>query len=166
MVLSCSKDGNEGPMGPQGEQGDPGEDGTANVFYSEWIDENLNNVGSFHSQFLGEISIEEFDAFTDLVLVYGRINNDSSESFFLLPFYMIADDEYYWSFLDDDNELFIYADDPNSSSDDQFDYFDQFRYVVIMDGQPISESSKSSSYAPDYTKMSYEEIAALFDIKD
>ncbi|PIB38422.1 hypothetical protein [Maribacter sp. 4G9] len=89
MVLSCSKDGNEGPMGPQGEQGDPGEDGTANVIYSEWIDENLSNVGSFHSQFLDEISIEEFDAFTDLVLTYGRINS-GNESVFLVPFYRIA----------------------------------------------------------------------------
>ncbi|MFD2586016.1 collagen-like protein [Croceitalea marina] len=178
LLFACSKDGDQGPIGPegpQGEQGVPGpsgadgqdgEDGTANVFYSEWIDESFSSIGTFSFQDLGEIPIEELDALTDLVLVYGRVNTDGNASIFLLPFYQVTDDEYYWSFLDNGNELFIYADAPNNFSDGQFDYFDQYRYVVIMDGQPISEASKSSNSTPDYTKMSYEEIAELFDIKD
>ncbi|MEX0275869.1 MAG: hypothetical protein AB3N16_15970 [Flavobacteriaceae bacterium] len=171
---SCSpedgEDGATGPQGPQGEQGvqgPQGETGTANVIYSDWIQANYLNTNPVPSNVMGlaTFSPSELNVANDVVLVYGGNNINGDFEIFPLPY--LRNGNIYFTF-----GLFSPGETGNlqlqirpytlDGTNASFSYFDYFRYVVIPGG--TSTSGKSSSI--DYTKMSYKEIIALFNIPE
>ncbi|PIB38421.1 collagen-like protein [Maribacter sp. 4G9] len=186
LLFSCSKDGEQGPVGPagpqgeqgvvgpagadgqdgaDGSQGDQGEPGTANVIYSDWIPEDFESSES-DSMLLESINAAEFTPNADVLLVYGRrpINALLNDIYQLPHTFTTATiwEEYSVRLTVGGTFASLWIDVSSYAGVSDFDFFDDFRYVLIPGGQ--SNSGKSAT--EDYTKMSYEEIAALFDIKD
>lgn len=180
LFMACSpedgEDGAIGPQGPQGEQGatgttgadgQQGEPGTANVIYSDWIarDFETNIASETNQQLLVTFNGAEFNLNEDVLLVYGRreVNVIVSE-INLLPYILAGQQEYYGfgvSSFSGGSSLRVQVSTLDGGTN-LFTYFDDFRYVIIPGGQQAS-TSKS---ALDYTKMSYEEITKLFNIKN
>lgn len=182
LLFSCSKDGDQGPMGPagpQGEQGEPGADGadgadgepgTANVFYSDWIAENLQPAWWIFGEamVLDTFNKDEsiIDAEKDLIMVYGRQPaNDTAFNNYQLPYLNVENNEYYGvNLVDGESDISIRVEAKSTDAlAKNFNLFTEFRYVIIKEGLTNDTGKRAS---PSYTKMSYEEIAAHFDIKD
>lgn len=196
LVLSCSPEdgvdgmdgadgidgtngtnGADGADGAQGEQGEQGETGTANVIYSDWIPVDYLLDGALESnlQGLGTFTASELNRDTDVVLVYGQRDTDSAaDGVYALPYILASQNEYY---------SFILADASSSTTSlratvntldggtNLFNFFQQYRYVIIPGGQsesgntgPGGLGSKNSTL--DYTKMSYGELTAHFNIPE
>ncbi|NMH89141.1 hypothetical protein [Flavivirga algicola] len=186
-IFSCDgEDGAIGPQGPQGPQGDqgqqglqgdpgaPGDPGTANVIYSDWIEHGFGNspVGSSAAGF----DIEAPEITNDIlnngvVLIYGRravlSDGEIETTFYQLPytFYGSLDVEFRYRIqppTDDSNGAIRIQvkklDDTDLNADAVL--ISAYRYVIIPGGQ--SNTGKSIS---NYKKMSYEEIANLFDLQ-
>lgn len=175
---SCSKDGNDGSIGPigpqgeqgvagpQGEQGEQGEVGTANVVYSDWItvDYLLNGALESNLQGLGTFQENELNRTTDVVLVYGqRANGSDADGVYALPYILASQDEYYGYALFDSGvtggtslRALVNTLDGGTNI---FNFFQQYRYVIIPGGN--ATSGKSSL---DYTKMSYNEVIEHFNL--
>lgn len=179
LLMACSKDGNDGATGPQGAQGEQGpagaqgengldgadgQTGTANVIYSPWLDSGFNTpiaspVGSFSID-APEITQEIIDS--GIILVYGK---DDGNVIYALPVTLhnsSTDETYYFSF-EDPGILEIHVAEINSAFLNEIFIDNEFRYVIIPGGNPTS--GKSASLV-DYSKMTYEEIAAHFNIQD
>jgi len=179
LILSCSsEDGADGATGPQGEQGpagaqgdqgeqgDQGDTGTANVIYSDWIPDNFAIGGAQPANLmdLGTLSATELNRATDVVLVYGQRDTETLDAgIYALPFILATQDEYYgFIFFEsgEDTALQVRVNSLDGGSN-LFTFFTEYRYVIIPGGNLAS--GKSSI---DYTKMTYEEVAAHFGIKE
>ncbi len=176
LMMACSKDGQDGAVGPQGAQGEQGaagaqgeqgNTGTANVISSDWIPMNFISPGAQQSNvmWLDTFSSKELNPATDVVLVYGQRDTDGDNNgVYPLPFILATQDEYYGYGLFGAKPSGTGIQVRVNSLDggvNLFTFFTEYRYVIIPGGNPAS--SKSSV---DYTKMTYEEIAELFNIKD
>nr|WP_298995934.1 hypothetical protein [uncultured Allomuricauda sp.] len=191
LLASCSaEDGETGPAGPQGPQGEQGvagpagadgangqdgeqgETGTANVIYSDWIDSEFDdNVILTAAGFdidVPELTQEIINQ--GVVLVFGRNipGGFSSPDVMQLPF--ISNSNFYSSRIEDVETLRITVASLDGTAVG-IPFFENYRYVIIPGGVPAEDdgggiiiTSKSSEY--DYSKMSYEEIAELFNIQD
>jgi hypothetical protein len=169
--------GEQGATGPQGPKGDPGQDGqdgedgangedgetgTANVIYSEWFD------GDFDTDITNGFDVFEVDApeitqevlDTSVIFVFARSNTGA---YFLLPVSFEGFlDENYWARIINAGTLQIGVEGMNGNNNIGEPFLNNlFRYIIIPGGVPSSGKSVTSQ---DYTKMSYEEIADLFDI--
>ena len=180
LFLACSKedgkDGATGPAGTQGEQGvagtdgadgEQGETGSANVIYSDWIDVDylLNGALESNLQGLGTFTESELNKDTDVVLVYGQRDTESTaDGVYALPYILASQDEYYSFMLTDASGITTSIRATVNTLDggtNLFNFFQQYRYVIIPGG--ISDSGKSSI---DYSKMTYEEIVEHFNIPE
>lgn len=184
LVTSCSsEDGEDGAAGPQGEQGpagpagpqgeqgaqgEQGEPGTANVIYSDWIASEFGSLAAAEEseQLLVSFSVAEFNNENDVLLVYGRREiNIISNEVYQLPFDLISQNEIYRYRLSEGSgftALYVEALTTDGGTN-IFTHFDDYRYVIIPGG--VSTSGKSGS-GIDFTKMSYEEIVAHFNIPE
>ncbi|WP_420603412.1 collagen-like triple helix repeat-containing protein [Flagellimonas sp.] len=185
LLLSCSAEdgatGPTGPIGPQGEQGDAGpagadgadgeqgEPGTANVIYSEWIPRDFETGGASETneQLLETFGLTDFNLSEDVLLVYGRREiNILVDEIHQLPYILASQDEYYsfnvTNFIGG-SSLRIEASTLDGGTN-LFTFFDDFRYVIIPGGTPVTDPA-SKSYK-DWSKMSYEEVAKHFNIKE
>lgn len=181
LFFSCSKDGDQGSIGPQGAQGEQGvagsdgadgadgaqgETGTANVIFSDWVAENFfnPNPSAINAMQLNEFSPTEFNIATDVILVYGGNNIFSNYEVFQLPYIRNLNVQYGFELLGNADENITTLNITGSTLDGSsanYSYFDFFRYIIIPGGN--STSGKSTI---DYTKMTYEEVAAHFEIED
>lgn len=182
LLFACSKedgqDGAIGPVGAQGEQGvvgtdgadgtqgEQGETGTANVIFSDWVAENFfnPNPSEINAMQLNEFSSGEFNIATDVILVYGGNNIFSNYEVFQLPYIRNLNVQYGFELLGNADENITTLNITGSTLDGSsanYSYFDFFRYIIIPGGN--STSGKSTI---DYTKMTYEEVAAHFEIED
>lgn len=185
LMVSCSAEdgatGPPGPIGPQGEQGDsgdqgdPGEDGdqgepgTANVIYSDWFDTELdNNIVATTSSF--EISAPEIDANIlnfGTILVYARRLDPVTFAPYIynLPivFGAARQQSYYFRATSDIIRIIVVANEEGESAGDGT-FLQQYRYVIIPGGTPATDPA-SKSYK-DWSKMSYQEVAEYFNIKE
>ncbi|MGD1840285.1 MAG: hypothetical protein ACFB0B_05225 [Thermonemataceae bacterium] len=168
-LFACS-DGDDGEVGPQGEQGEQGSEGpagTANVIYSDWIESELgDDTQSPRDGFdIGELSSDEYNIETDLLLVYGRRLTFGVNGIYPLPHLDITGDHFY-SFLYNTmgNVLTVEVSTTDSTPVDG-GFFDEFRYVIIPGGVPAG-GDNARGLQPDYQNMSYEEIATLFNIPE
>lgn len=173
LLLSCSKDGEQGaigPQGPQGEQGpagaqgEAGEDGaigTANVIYSDWMvsefDANIIATGSGYMVDAPDLTQEIIDS--GVILGFGKnIPLVGSPDVFQLPF--ISSSNQYYLTAQDPLELRISVSSIDGTSVGTT-LFEEYRYVLIPGG--ASASGKSSI---DYTNMTYDEIVDRFNIPE
>lgn len=187
LLFSCSgedgadgldgKDGVAGADGADGADGVDGADGNANVIYSEWMPANFIFPGAHLSNVMGleVLHSSEFNPATDVVLVYGQRETEegSTDGVYLLPYILSSQDEYYGSRLLETGtgySLQVYVQGLNGSSH-LFTYFTSYRYVIIPApvnpksvGAKSVETNKGKPENIDYTKMSYEDIIAYFDI--
>ena len=180
LLFACSKeDGQDGAIGPAGAQGEQGvagtdgadgaqgETGTANVIFSDWIPVDYLLPGALESnlQGLGTFTESELNRATDVVLVYGQRDTESAtDGVYALPYILASQDEYYSFMLADASSTSTSLRATVNTLDggtNLFNFFQQYRYMIIPGG--VSDSGKSSL---DYSKMSYEEVAAHFGIID
>ncbi|WP_128755212.1 collagen-like protein [Aquimarina sediminis] len=177
LVFSCS-DGEDGAIGPagqdgingvdgqdgtNGEDGSEGATGTANVIYSDWMarDFLFQFATTENFQGLEEFDSSEFNENTDFVFVYGRRVTGSDTEIYQLPYVgNVPSQDYYEFGLFNTAEgliLQLRARTLDASLSD-FDYFNDFRYMIIPGG--VAKSAK------DYTSMSYKEIVTMFNIPE
>ncbi len=189
LLLSCSKDGEDGaigpvgpqgdvgPVGPQGDQGEQGEPGTANAIYSEWLEHGFGNspVESSAAGFDLEVPELTNDILNNgIILVYGRrtvlVAEEVEVTYYQIPytFYGSLQVEYRYRIHpptdDSDGTIRIQArklDDTDLNADAVL--ISSYRYMIIPGG---AEASGKSSPTVDYTKMSYKEIASLFNMDE
>lgn len=157
--------GEQGPQGDQGEQGDPG---TANVIYSDWIPIDFPPGGGLLQKVLTLASEQEItdlgvDLETSSVLVYGRgdVLIFSGIEVFPLPFSTGANIRY--TYMIDGGEINLVGLAPPGENND-FDIFDDYRYVIIPGGQPATEEASKSPI--DFSKLSYQQLIDLFAIPE
>jgi len=173
LILSCSsEDGEDGAMGPQGvagTDGTDGEDGTANVIYSDWFPsqfpDDIDGTNYVFSVAAPDLTAEIVEK--GLVLVYGRFySGDDIGVIFQLPHIFPFSQQFYThSFTTPpaSNAMRVFIillsmdNTPIGSS-----LFEEYRYVIISGGTPAGKSATSK----DYSKMTYEEIAELFNIPE
>lgn len=190
LILSCSPEdgadgmdgadgingtnGTNGADGADGAQGEQGDTGTANVIYSEWVNTELgNSIMTSSASF--EISAPQIN--TDMlnegtILVYARriVVDDGGNLVYQLPIVFGAgrQQSYYFRAEVDAIRITVVANQEGENVNDG-SFLEQYRYVLIPGGVPASNGiggigSKTS--AIDYTKMSYEELSAKFNIPD
>lgn len=172
-MLACSpEDGTDGVTGPQGEQGlvgpqgEQGEIGAANVIYSDWIPSDFPEGGGLLQKLFVLASTNEINSLnvnldTSTVMVYGRgdVLLVVGDETFPLPYITGAGDRY--TFTVNDEQIRAVGLTSNVANND-FDVFDDYRYIIIPGAQ--STGGKSSSI--NYNKMTYQEIAEHFNIPD
>ena len=183
LILSCSPDdgadgaigpqGEQGPAGPQGiqgeqgptgPQGEPGETGTANVIYSDWIPSGFDSpIAAVNASF----AIENVEALTDevkatvYIAVYGRytqaytIIQPLPKSLFGLRM-----QHYDFQINDLNQNIYIWISSIDGS-DIEIPIYDDYRYIIIPRGNPAAGKSTL-----DYSKMSYKELIAHFNIPE
>ncbi|MBD0777600.1 collagen-like protein [Maribacter sp. ANRC-HE7] len=186
LFVACSKDDGEdgaiGPQGPQGEQGIPGEDGadgadgaqgeqgeqgetgTANVIYSDWIDSPVTSNNIESSQANGDIDaagLSQEIINQGTVLIYARVLG----SVYALPYIGIQGVSYHYRLTVGAVNIRLATID---GSDIGAPLFTQYRYVLIPGGVEAGNgiggiTGKSST---DYSKMSYDEVVAQFNIPE
>ena len=154
LVISCSaedgEDGAIGPQGPQGIQGEAGQDGqngadgNANVVASDWIASAFPTEASSYTTFqINDNSITEEIIETGVVLAFGR----QGGGVWSLP---DSYDNHTYSFFLNTGTIDFEAYTLDFS-EDQFDRYIEFRYVLI----PVSNSSSGKIAKTDYSKMTY-----------
>lgn len=188
MIVSCAKDGEDGAIGPQGsqgeqgvagiagadgeqgDQGEQGETGTANVIYSDWLDtpivDNDNNImsptanGSLDVPGLSQEIVDQ-----GTVLVYGKVS--ANDNIYALPYIGNQGVSYYYFFNVEEINIRLTTVDGSNIGEP---LFATYRYILIPGGVEASNGSgglsggKSSSI--DYTKMTYAEVVAHFNITE
>lgn len=182
LLFACSKDdgqdGATGPAGPQGEQGvagqdgangtqgEQGETGTANVIYSDWFNTELSNSIANSS---ASFTVDAPDISPDLlnfgtILVYGRriAIGEGGNLVYQLPIVFGANRQqsYYYRAQGETIRITVVA---NQSGDGAGDgtFLEQYRYVLIPGGNAASGKSTI-----DFSKMSYAEVIAFFNISE
>ncbi len=177
-IFSCS-DGEDGAIGPQGEQGlqgetgqqgdvgaqgDQGDPGTANVIYSDWIPNGFSTGGGANQRLFTLATPQEItdlgvDLDTSVVMVYGRGDNiffSFGSEVVPLPFERRSIEQLY-TFVVSNGRIRVLGLVIGGNSND-FDLFDDYRYVIIPGG--VAKSSI------DHSTMSYKEITALYNIPE
>lgn len=159
FIFSCEgEDGAVGPAGAQGEQGqqgEQGETGTANVIYSDWITvfpdpTIILPIGTFDAPGLTQ-EIRD----TGVVLVYGQSELTGTGTVTAIP--SESGGQIYTTNIGA-SSITIIVEKPASESV----FLPRARYVIIPGGVAADKNAAGI----DYTKMSYEEIKALFDIPE
>ncbi|GAA3615474.1 hypothetical protein Q4Q39_01900 [Flavivirga amylovorans] len=188
-IFSCSdgEDGATGPAGPAGVDGTDGVDGedgapgTANVIYSEWIEKGFDDdsgVGTPTASFdieAPEITEKVLDQ--GVVLVFGRrfttVAEDVNIDVFQLPYTFYDTDVQYRHRITPPSGnkatgvIKIQARSINGSNlNGNVHRIDEYRYVIIPGGAAVAPSSSGKSSSVDYSKMSYGEIKAQFNISE
>lgn len=176
VLVSCSKDGAEGPIGlqgPQGQQGmegtqgpqgPQGEIGTANVIYSDWITVQETDwspsTGTVTRKtailIAPEITQEHLD--TSAILVYvQKVFGTEPNSIALLP----MDDNEFEFVLDgiDIGEIIIKARRIDLGTFNNNFVALPFRYVIIPGGTQAKDGTH-----PDFEKMTYQDVMDFFGI--
>ncbi|WP_109436315.1 hypothetical protein [Aquimarina sp. AU119] len=185
-IFSCSdgEDGAIGPAGPegpagaqgtqgiQGDPGDPGDPGTANVIYSDWIPNGFTPGGGLLQKVFTLANAQQITDLgvnldTSTVLVYGRgdILLVVGDEVFPLPYENRSTEERY-TYTTTNQGSIRAVGFAASNTDNDFDRFDDYRYVIIPGGVAVSSTSSATKSTPDYTTMSYKEIATLFNIPE
>jgi len=178
IFLACSPDdgedgamgpqgiqGEQGPAGAQGDQGEQGETGTANVIYSDWIPSGFESPIAATSASFSILNVEELTdeiKATGYIAVYGKytsiytIIDPLPKSIFGLRM------QHYDFQINDLNQNIAIWITSIDGSDIEIPIYDDYRYIIIPGGTP----STSGKAVVDYSKMSYEELVALFHIPE
>ena len=138
--------GKDGQNSAQGQKGDKGDKGTANVYYSDWI---LVTMTSTTNKYVGNIyapKIVQEIIEKGTILMYTKIDN----SIYPLPFTTSIGNTIQPGFSPGNIKLFS-----------NYDYSNLYRYILIPGENNISAGRKAA-----LKNMSYEEIKALYNIKD
>jgi len=176
LIFSC--EGEDGAVGPQGEQGiqgelgpqgEQGETGTANVIYSDWIPNGFATGGGLNQKIFTLASEQEITDLgvnldTSVVMVYARGEGVLAAiglEAVPLPYENRSENQLYT--YDISNGRIRALGVVIGGGDNDFDFFEDYRYVIIPGGQGVGQAGAKSTI--DYKSMSYKEIAALFDIK-
>ncbi|WP_271784867.1 collagen-like triple helix repeat-containing protein [Aquimarina algiphila] len=191
-IFSCSdgEDGAIGPAGPAGVDGTDGVDGqdgtpgTANVIFSDWIqqgfgDEPIEQANESFDIEASEITQKVLDQ--GVVLIFGRNLTTVAEEVIVTVYQL----PYTFSFNSGNKQIeFRHSITPPTGNkaigvikirarelngndlEDDVTLLDEYRYVIIPGGAPVAPSSSGKSSNVDYSKMSYEEIKAQFNISE
>ncbi len=185
-LASCSKDGADGDIGPvgpagaqgvQGEQGpkgdtgEQGETGTANVMYSDWLDQDFSYLDGARSKSMKVDEVRLTQEFLDnggFVLCFYR---SSSNAVYQLPLVFdhsgFAIRRYFVAIhFDDRGEIRfqVTSTDDTDLSDHELTGSSiakpQYKYVMIPGGVSLAGRSER----PNFKKMSYEELMDYFGL--
>lgn len=164
LFVACSPED-----GKDGEQGPPG---TANVMYSDWINQdwNLNDNATFKSMKVIENRINsDFANSGGIVLGFFKFQDNVPYN---LPHQNISNKnirECYPVFFDNNSEVrfTLQSTDgtdltPSEINGTGANILARYKYVLIPGGSNISSKGKTV----EYSKMSYKEICTLFNIPE
>ena len=164
-------DGTNGEDGTDGEEGTDGEDGavgTANVIYSDWIDNGfpfpINAPSSSFDIEAPNLQQEIID--NGVVMVFGR--TPSGAFVYQLPIVFGASVQISYYFRVELETVSIRAANMREGEDlVSLISFAEYRYVIIPGGREAGGGGGITSKAKiDYTTLTYAEIAAHFNIPD
>jgi len=159
LITSCSKEGDTGPQGEPGAQGDPGPagpqgpkgaDGTANVYYSDWLTVNFNTeVVDNDENVLGYQATIDAPKIVDsimakgAVLVYVNWGTAQEPSINALP---LTDWIYgYWiNYVVERGKIYLEASHPLSTTANPVTL--QYRYVILPGGKSVNNSINWNDY--------------------
>ncbi len=167
--------GEAGPAGPQGPQGEDGTDGmdgqdgqqgqtgTANVIYSDWIEGGFETDISdgFDTFLITAPEVTQTILDTGVILVFA---NSNTNTIYQLPvtFFLNLNENYWFRVINVGTiNIGVEGVEGNNAIGNPF-LNNQFRYIIIPGG--VAASGKSSKI--DYSKMSYKEIIAHFNIPE
>ena len=165
-IISCS-----GEDGKDGIDGTNGETGTANVIYSNWINQNWNNING--------------DIIKSMMIMEPRITSEILNNGFVLGFFRFSDQTVIYnlpfsnngpgvnitrSYLLNLGSISFFAQRYNTSIpmnelnlNGSATSIPQVRYVIVPGGANIAGRLAAR---PDYSKMSYQEICTMFNIPE
>lgn len=161
--------GEQGEQGPQGEQGEPG---TANVMYSEWIDQdwNFTDGTNFKTMLVDDVNLN--DSFLEnggIVLGFFRFQENVP---FPLPYQNFTSNNirtfYAVHFSDGGNVRFsIQSTDGTDLTTDEVNGTGpgvnaQFKYVLIPGGTPITAAKSPVQWE----QLSYKEVCKKLNIPE
>lgn len=160
--------GAQGPEGTQGPEGPEGPEGTANVIYSSWTEFDSSNWGSLISLYGADYKeyVVQAPEITDevksqgIVMVYlSFVCCDEVE-----PLPVVYDNSKRLRYEYDASEIqFEYSNYPDAAGDPgTIGSGNEYRYVII----PGGTAAKQKLSKEKLTKMSYQEVKQLFNIKD
>ncbi len=168
LITACTQDSEVGPIGPQGPQGEQGiqgeqgpqgepgqdgadgqdgtdgEDGNANVIASEWITADFTDLpfftasmGILDSRFTQEI------VGSAVILVYARQDFFEDSLITQLPFSQ-NNENYFYIVYADPGEIIIGGQSIDNETEEVFNLFDAFRYVIVPSNSTTGKSPKAS----------------------
>jgi hypothetical protein len=163
LFTSCSpEDGKDGEQGPAG---------TANVMYSDWMNQNWNSSNEANTKTMsveepranndffnnGGIILGYFKAWGNTIypLAYADNSNRNLRKMYAVHFETQGSVRF---IIESTDGTALTNVEVNGSTSD---YNPQFKYVLIPGGVNIS-----SRQAMDYTKMSYQQICKHFNIPE
>ncbi len=150
LLISCSKEGDQGPIGAQGEkgeqgltgqQGEDGEPGTATVIYSDWFpsefSDDILTVSENFKVEAPDLTLEIIEK--GLLLVYGRRTNVIDAGLIeQLPHSVFFRKQYYYHrFIGGANNLegeFLIILESMDPSPAGTPFFDEYRYILAPGG--------------------------------
>ena len=171
-TLSCSKEGaagKDGSNGTNGTNGTNGQTGTANVIYSNWINQNWNSSDLPTSKWMSIPEARITSTFFDnggSILMFYRFQ---TSTIYPMPY-----QETNWKvirkfvvFVPGFISARLESTAPQPIPNDANTYTEgltvpQFKYVLIPGGVPANRGTNS----PEYNKMSYHEICTKFNIPE
>lgn len=165
-VTACKKGdpgpkGDTGPAGPTGNtggKGDKGDPGTANVFYSPWLDLTFTEdaTNGIFFKLIAEPKITEDILSSGDVKVYWNFGSPADKFIVPLPFTGAFSIQSFYTTgqieLDASDDVSTFTD---ASNNKRF----QFRYVIIPGGTALRTSTKINW-------NNYEEVKAYLGLKD
>lgn len=137
--------GAPGPQGEQGPQGPAGEDGTANVFYSNWIaiDWNVSDGTNIKQMLISESRITEEFTNRGTLLMFARNATLDINNAIALPFLQGNDYLYFYALNGHDtlNDGIVFVAESVDYSTPVSEFSNtEIRYVLIPDGTPAKMS--------------------------
>jgi len=179
ILTSCVKDGLDGAIGPQGEQGIQGEqgeqgiqgpEGTANIMYSDWIDQDINFLDFSQSKTMRinetKLTREFFDNGGFVLGFYRFIETSHYTLPYISPFGESMRSMQTLIFNDGGEVRFTIQSTDGTELTDQevhggsINEQMQYKYVLIPGGTNITGKSQ-----PNFKKMTYYQVMDYFDLE-
>lgn len=174
LAIGCNpEDGEDGAMGPsgaQGIQGEPGPEGTANVMYSDWLDQDFSFIdgASFKSMKVDESRlISEFFETGGIVLGFFRFQNGVQYNLPYEPSIRNTRRSMAAISFEDRGEVrfFLESTDDTDLTENEVNGSGtsvraQFKYVLIPGGTLLTGRSQQLNFE----KMTYDEIVNHFGL--
>jgi hypothetical protein len=175
-LFSCSKEGPAGATGPagpagaQGPQGPQGAIGTANVTYSAWFNPTAWTNNGTPSAYFNKAAAGVTQQIINqgVVLAYVQFA-DETTGVRPLPAVTFSGQVIWNFYITDVGNIRFTVNTTNGTSNISAATNMKYRYVIIPGGTAGNRSSTSNgvTYTAEQLKnMSYEEVAALFNIPE
>jgi hypothetical protein len=178
-LFSCSKEGPAGPagatgatgaQGPQGPQGSQGNTGTANVIYSAWFNPTAWTNNSTPNGYFNKAASGVTQAIIDQGIVLAFVQfADETTGARPLPAVTFSGQVIWHFYITGVGNIRFTVNATNGTTNIAAGTTMKYRYVIIpggIAGNRMASANGITYTAEDLKNMSYEEVAALFNIPE